>query len=91
MNSPYFEAIKQKDYEVLFLFDTHDEVVIIQINQFQKKNLISIESEIEADKSKDDTIIEGDSRSLSNDQAQKLKTWMKEALGAKVKNIKVAK
>ena len=59
MNSPYFEAIKQKDYEVLFLFEPHDEIVILQLGQYQKKNMVSIESEIEAEKTKDDTIIEG--------------------------------
>ena len=59
MNSPYFEAVKQKDHEVLFLFEQHDEVVILQLNQYQKNNLLSIEQEISADKNKDDLIIEG--------------------------------
>lgn len=59
LTSPYFEAIKQKDYEVLFLFEPHDEVVILQLNQFHKKNLVGIEQEIQADKNKDDLIIEG--------------------------------
>ena len=59
INSPYFEAIKQKDYEVLFLFEPHDEVVIIQLNEFQKKKLTSIEQDIETSKDKDDLIIEG--------------------------------
>jgi hypothetical protein len=31
----------------------------------------------------------GDNRSLSNDEARELKSWLKTALGDKVKNIKV--
>jgi TNF receptor-associated protein 1 len=89
MNSPYFEAIKQKDFEVLFLFEPHDEIVVLQLGQFQKFNLSSIESEIEKDKLKDDLIIENDPKSLSNDQANELKTWLKKKFGNKVKNIKI--
>lgn len=89
LTSPYFEAIKQKDYEVIFLFEPHDEVVILQLNQFQKKNLVGIEQEIQADKNKDDLIIEGDSRSLNNSEAQELKEWLKTSLKTKVKNVKI--
>ena len=88
-NSPYFEAIKQKDYEVLFLFEPHDEIVVLQLAQYQKFNLSSIESEIEKDKLKDDIIIENDPRSLSNEQANELKTWLKKKFGNKVKNVKI--
>jgi len=88
-SSPYFEAIKQKDYEILFLFEPHDEVVILQLGEFKKKKLMGIEQEIEADKGKDDVIIEGDTRSLSNDEATKLKDWLKSTLGDKVKNVKI--
>ena len=89
MNSPYFESIKQKDYEVLFLFEPHDEIVILQLDQYQKFKLSSIESEIDKDKNKDDIIIEGDSKSLTNDEANELKTWFKVKFGKKVKNIKI--
>ena len=89
ISSPYFEAIKQKDYEVLFLFEPHDEVVILQLGQFHKKNLVGIEQEIQADKNKDDLIIEGDTRSLNNAEAQELKEWLKVTLKAKVKSVKI--
>lgn len=59
INSPYFEAIKQKDYEVLFLFEPYDEMVILQLSQYHKKNLVSIDQETIAEKNKDDLIIEG--------------------------------
>ena len=89
INSPYFEVIKQKDYEILFLFEPYDEMVILQLNQFHKKNLTGIEQETQAEKNKDDLIIEGDKRSLSNSEAQELKDWLKKSLGAKIKNVKI--
>lgn len=89
INSPYFEVIKQKDYEILFLFEPYDEMVILQLNQFHKKNLTGIEQETQAEKNKDDLIIEGDKRSLSNSEAQELKDWLKKSLGSKIKNVKI--
>lgn len=58
-NSPYYEAIRQKGYEVLFVYESHDEVLLMQLAEFDKKKLKSVESEIETDTKKDDTIIEG--------------------------------
>jgi TNF receptor-associated protein 1 len=89
VSSPYFEAIKQKDYEILFFFEPYDEMVAMQLNQFKRKNLMSIEQENIADKNKDDTIIEGDSRSLSNSEAQEMKEWLKKTLSSKIKHVKV--
>jgi TNF receptor-associated protein 1 len=89
LGSAYFEAVKQKGYEVLFLFEQYDEVVILQLMQYQKNNLVSIEQEISAEKNNDDIIIEGDTRSLNNDDAKALKEWLKKNLSNKVKNVKV--
>ncbi|CAF3625532.1 unnamed protein product [Rotaria socialis] len=58
-NSPYYEAIKQKGYEVLFVYESHDEVLLMQLAEFDKKKLKSVESELETDTKKDDTILEG--------------------------------
>jgi HSP90 family molecular chaperone len=58
-NSPYYEAIKQKGYEVLFVYESHDEVLLMQLAEFDKKKLKSVESELETDTKKDDIIIEG--------------------------------
>lgn len=63
LSSAYFEAIRQKDYDVLFLYEPYDEMILLQLNQFQKKNIAGIEQENVVDKNKDDLIIEG----ISND------------------------
>jgi TNF receptor-associated protein 1 len=58
-NSPYYEAIRQKGYEVLFVYESHDEVLLMQLAEFDKKKMKSVESELETDTKKDDTILEG--------------------------------
>ncbi|CAF1060165.1 unnamed protein product [Adineta steineri] len=88
-NSPYYEAIKQKGYEVLFVYESHDEVLLMQLAEFDKKKLKSVESELETDTKKDDTILEGDTRSLSQDEANTLKQWLLKQFGDKLKNVKI--
>ena len=58
-NSPYYEAIRQKGYEVMFVYESHDEVLLMQLAEFDKKKLKSVESELETDTKKDDVILEG--------------------------------
>ena len=45
-NSPYFEALKSKDVEVLFCYEAYDELVLMQLQQFDKKKLTSVEKEM---------------------------------------------
>ena len=54
--SPYFEALKQKDIEVLFLYEPYDELVLMNLAQYDKKNLRSIENELYEDKEDTDTV-----------------------------------
>ena len=89
MNSPYFEVIRNNDEEVLFLFEPHDETVMLILNQFNRKTLVGIEQSSEKNKHTDDVIIEGDARSLNNDNAQELKAWLQQTLSKKVKSVKV--
>ena len=89
MSSPYFEVVKNNDQEVLFLFEPHDETVMLILNQYKRRNLQGIEQSSKTKSSGDDLIIEGDPRSLSNDEAQELKAWLSKTLDKKVKNVKV--
>ena len=58
-SSPYMEAMKKKDVEVLFCYEPYDELVLMNLAQFDKKNFKSIESELVDDKSDTDTISKG--------------------------------
>jgi TNF receptor-associated protein 1 len=44
--SPYYEALKEKNYEVLFCFQPYDEMVLLQMRQFDRKSLTSVEKEM---------------------------------------------
>ncbi|CAL1543303.1 unnamed protein product [Lymnaea stagnalis] len=89
--SPYFEALKKKDIEVLFLYEPYDELVLMNLAQFDRKNLKSIENELYEDKADTDTIDENDDKSLKQKEADDLKVWLKSVLLNKVNNIKVTK
>ena len=45
-SSPYFEALKNKDVEILFCYESYDELVLMQLQQFDKKKLTSVEKEM---------------------------------------------
>ena len=45
-NSPYFEALKNKEVEILFCYESYDELVLMQLQQFDKKKLTSVEKEM---------------------------------------------
>ena len=47
-SSPYFEALKNKDVEILFCYESYDELVLMQLQQFDKKKLTSVEKEMRA-------------------------------------------
>ena len=53
-SSPYFEALKQKEVEVLFCYEPYDELVLMQLRQFDGRNLTSVEKEMRQDKESDD-------------------------------------
>jgi len=44
--SPYMEALKARNYEVLYCFQPYDEIVVLQLRQFSGKPLTSVEKEM---------------------------------------------
>lgn len=44
--SPYLEALREKNVEVLFCFEPYDEMVLLQLRQFNMKGLVSVEKEM---------------------------------------------
>lgn len=43
-SSPYYEALKSQEVEVLFTYEENDEVVFAALKEFQKKNIVSAEN-----------------------------------------------
>ena len=46
--SPYYEALSKKDVEVLFCYEPYDELVLMNLGQFDNKSLKSVESEVQS-------------------------------------------
>ena len=83
-NSPYFEALKSKDVEVLFCYEAYDELVLMQLQQFDKKSLTSVEKEM---RTKGEEVVESED-SLGQTEQNALTDWMKVTLGQKAAKVK---
>lgn len=81
--SPYFEAVRSRDVEVLFCTEPYDELVLAQLRQFGRKNITSVEKEMRRD-------AEGEAKDEDED-ARALQDWLKAELGPKVHKVKVTR
>ncbi|NWR90624.1 TRAP1 protein, partial [Furnarius figulus] len=90
-HSPYFEATKKKDMEVLFCYEQFDELTLLHLREFDKKKLISVETDIVVDHYKEEKFEETRpaGERLTEKEAEDLMAWMKNALGTRVTGVKV--
>uniref|UniRef100_A0A8C2ZF48 TNF receptor-associated protein 1 n=1 Tax=Cyclopterus lumpus TaxID=8103 RepID=A0A8C2ZF48_CYCLU len=90
-HSPYYEAMKQKDMEVLFCYEQFDELTLLHLREFDKKKMISVETDIVVDHYKEEKFEDSKpaSERLTQEQADDLISWMKNALGPRVTNVKL--
>eukprot|EP00064_Thunnus_orientalis_P011045 superscaffoldBa00001557_g11075 len=90
-HSPYYEAMKQKDMEVLFCYEQFDELTLLHLREFDKKKLISAETDIVVDHYKEEKFEDSKpaSERLTQEQADDLIAWMKNTLSTRVTNIKL--
>lgn len=80
--SPYYEGLRAKGYEVVFLLDPWDEFVMENLREFEGKKLVPAEkAEVKLDAA------EG---ALDADTARLLGNFIKEALGEKVDEVRVS-
>ncbi|NP_001006175.2 heat shock protein 75 kDa, mitochondrial [Gallus gallus] len=90
-HSPYFEAMKKKDMEVLFCYEQFDELTLLHLREFDKKKLISVETDIVVDHYKEEKFEEScpAAERLTDVEAEDLMAWMRNALGSRVTGVKV--
>lgn len=90
-HSPYFEAMRQKNMEVLFCYEQFDELTLLHLREFDKKKLISVETDIVVDQYKEEKYDDPRpvSERLTSEESENLMAWMRNALGTRVVNIKV--
>lgn len=82
--SPYFESLKKAGTDVLFCYEAYDELVLMQLQQFDKKSMTSVEKEMRA---KGEEIVESED-SLKLNEQNDLTDWMKVTLGQKAAKVK---
>ncbi|MDD5199071.1 MAG: molecular chaperone HtpG [Terrimicrobiaceae bacterium] len=81
--SPYYEGLKAKSHEALFLHDPWDEFVMDQLREFDGRKLIAAEkAEIALEKTED---------TLDDTAARLLCNFIKESLGDKVGDVRVSR
>ncbi|XP_069859730.1 heat shock protein 75 kDa, mitochondrial [Dipodomys merriami] len=90
-HSPYYEAMKQKNTEVLFCYEQFDELTLLHLREFDKKKLISVETDIVVDHYKEEKLEDTSpaSERLTEKETEELMAWMRNALGPRVANVKV--
>ncbi|ODM99213.1 Heat shock protein 75 kDa, mitochondrial, partial [Orchesella cincta] len=85
--SPYLEALKEKNVEVLYCFQPYDEMVLIQLRQFDRKSLTSVEKEMRQMKENvdmDALPLGG----LAKSEAEGLLTWLQQSLKGRAHSVK---
>ncbi len=101
-SSPYFEALKKKDVEILFCYEPYDELVLMQLQQFDKKKLTSVEKEMRqspedmpgdeaTDAESKETSGEAAKSGLGEKESMDLTNWIQAQLGTKAAKVKTTK
>jgi len=85
-NSPYYEAFRAKNKEVLFLYTQMDDFVMTNLAEFSGRKLVSIESSAAKQAVKDDKPQE-DLQKLNKDDFKDFAKWMKEILVGRVSTV----
>lgn len=80
--SPYFEAVRSRDVEVLFCLEPYDELVLAQLRQFSRKNITSVEKEMRRD---------AEEAHEEPEEVRGLAEWLKAELGPMVHKVKVTR
>lgn len=81
--SPYFEVLKEKGYEALFLYDPRDEFVMDHLREFEGKLVRSAE--------KADLALDDKENALSEAEAKELAEFIKKTLGDRVNEVRPSK
>lgn len=92
-NSPHLEAVKEKGYEVLYLLDPVEELVLQQLGSYQEKHFKGLgKGELDLDEEKD----EETKKKKEEERKEKEKTYeeffnaVKEKLNNSVKEVKLS-
>jgi len=90
LNTPHLEAFKAKGYEVLLLSDTVDEIWLGSVTEFDGKPLQSVAmGDVDLDSEEEKTAHEAERKEQEQDFADLL-SWLTEALGEHIKEVRLS-